>query len=58
MYSKLYIFDGSLKYLVVKSKYSKAVMTYVCSVLDPSTGYMMSHSLCSTDVTKLADRKG
>jgi len=25
---------------------------------DPSTGYMMSHSLHSTDVTKLADRKG
>ena len=26
--------------------------------LDPTTGYMMSHSLNSTDVTKLADRKG
>ena len=25
---------------------------------DPSTGYMMSHSLNSTDVTKLADKKG
>ena len=25
---------------------------------DPSTGYMMSHGLSSTDVTKLADKQG
>ena len=25
---------------------------------DPSTGYMMSHGLSSTDVTKLADKTG
>ena len=25
---------------------------------DPSTGYMMSHGLSSTDVTKLADKRG
>ena len=25
---------------------------------DPSTGYMMSHGLSSTDVTRLADKKG
>ena len=25
---------------------------------DPATGYMMSHGLSSTDVTKLADKKG
>ena len=25
---------------------------------DPSTGYMMSHGLSSTDVTRMADKKG
>ncbi len=25
---------------------------------DPSTGYLMSHALPSTDVTKIADKKG